>query len=381
MKSLQFTLPWAFLALLAASLSNLPRASQPNATVSNNNGSSNASVSIHETAEKPDVCNDLDDAVRFELNKDYFEKDCPAVNQFLPNGDCDWTNAPQKDDTTCAFFCQVQTTFLPTQEIPIADSYCRGPRLCSISDRIILNVNNEWSGTPTEAQALEEGVSAGFDNTTGMKTVVAGPGQITLGQGECGYFTWIGTKRSVCGSLTEATRHEHDPEYPGGPPTCLEPAATRSYCTETLYGGRGDDPTKFGKTVFVRVDCATRAPLPAEMQDPLFGFDGVALAPDRLEVVLQSWVRATCRLKDHALWDSYEIHGRGFRDDKLGAYGRGLLSKLRSCCAGTVTAWKFYYTPDDNDYDWKATGNVGPFGTQCPGVALMGIGANDQDSC
>ncbi|KAI0195194.1 hypothetical protein EV127DRAFT_477719 [Xylaria flabelliformis] len=321
-----------------------------------------------------DPCSGMGNAT-YELGKEYFEADCPAINDLLPDGTCDWTQK-QPDQTLCAEYCQVRTTFLPMQEVPIPNTYCRGPRRCSIEAGRTLQVNSSWSGTDAEMSALKHGVSGGFNPD--VETITAGAGDVTIGDGECGYFTWIGTKKTVCGSLTKATRHE---PANGGSPYCHGPAeTTANYCVDSMTSGPLLNPSANGHTVFVRIDCGTRAALPVEKQDALFKYDGVALPANKLDEVLQGWVRAKCSLTDNFLWLSFVMHGRGLKDADLGTSGSNLLGQLRSCHAA-VTDWKFDYTPTDNNFDWKASGSVDTFSLQCPGIAIKAVGANDRDGC
>ncbi|KAI0096602.1 hypothetical protein GGR51DRAFT_567102 [Nemania sp. FL0031] len=344
-----------------------------NTTVSNSN-SNTSSVALPEWLEAVDPCSGSNTAA-FEFGKEYDEAECPAINSFLPDGECDWA-MKQSEQTKCGCFCQVRTTFYPAEEVPIPNTYCRGPRRCSIPAGRTLQVVAWWSGSDAAASALKHGVSGGFDPT--QQLVAAGAGDVTIGEGECGYFTWIGTRKEVCGSLTLANRH--DPP-PGGLPYCQGPATTTAnYCANETYGGPLRDVSQFGHTVFVRIDCDSRVALPADAQDPLFQYDGVALGADRLDQVLQDWVTTTCTVKDDFLYATFSMRGRGLRDADLGASGIHLLEHMRACRAA-VTGWTFDYTPDDNEFDWRATGTVDPFDIRCPGDALLAVGADYRDGC
>lgn len=87
------------------------------------------------------------------------------------------------------------TTFFPNEEIPIPNTYCRGPRRCSIPSGRTLQVDSVWSGTEAADSALKHGVSGGFD--PGLHTAVAAASDVTIAEGECGYFTWIGIRKEV----------------------------------------------------------------------------------------------------------------------------------------------------------------------------------------
>ncbi|KAI0448212.1 hypothetical protein F4803DRAFT_545736 [Xylaria telfairii] len=362
------TLAWALVVGVSTS-SATPVGSNGNNSIGNaNNGPTTKQLNTI------DPCTGVGGA-NYELNKEYDEADCPAINEFLPDGACDWTKK-QSNETLCAEYCQVRTTFLPTQEVPIPNTYCRGPRRCNIEAGRTMLIDGSWSGLDTDLWALQNGISGGFDPS--VQSITIGAGDVTIGDGECGYFTWIGTKKVICGSLTKANRH--DPEN-GGTPYCHGPSeTTANYCVNAVVSGPLTDPSADGHTVFVRIDCETRAALPVENQDVLFKYDGVALPADKLDGILQGWVSAKCSLDDHFLWQSFVMHGRGLKDADLGGFGSHLLEKMRSCHAD-VTGWKFDYTPTDNDYDWMASGSVDPFDWQCPGVALKAVGANNMDGC
>ncbi|KAI1149126.1 hypothetical protein F4825DRAFT_66823 [Nemania diffusa] len=370
---------WALVVQISKSLRTPLSASSDVHIHAYRNISANTSISnggdpvTPQWLETGDPCNGT---ATFELGKEYYEAECPAINQFLPDGTCDWA-MKQTEDTNCSFFCQVRTTFVPTEEVPIPNTYCRGPRRCSIPPGLTVQVASSWSGADAATSALEHGVSGGFDPS--QQTVVVDGADVTIGEGECGYFTWIGTRKEVCGSLTLATRHE--PLVSGGTPYCQSPSSTTgNYCADETYGGPSRNPSAYGHTVFVRIDCGTRLALPASAQDPLFQYAGVALDSVRLDRVLQDWVSTTCILKENFFYSSCSMHGRGLRDDDLGSSGIHLLEKMRACRAA-VTGWTFHYTPDDNKFDWMASFSVDEFDTVCPGNALTAIGANSRDLC
>ncbi|KAI0418956.1 hypothetical protein F5X98DRAFT_336801 [Xylaria grammica] len=306
---------------------------------------------------------DPDDPCRsaeHELGREYGETECPATHGFLADGSCDWTTA-QPGRMGCAVFCQVRmlkrlfflsrldkypstftpksvgpatssirdilkhpllagwdwrvwvldcaltrtrgTTFLPTREVPIQNTFCRGPGVCA-APRTVLQVDSWWSGTEAATSALADGVSGGFDAGLRAVALTTRPKDaVALGEGECGYYTWIGTKKSVCGTLTEATAAFSSD---GQTQFCAAPAKTTTdLCAESI--AQNDAEEASGTPVFVRVDCASRTALPGEVQHPLFRFADVALSPSRLEQTLRAWEH---KPEDGFLWSSFGVDAR-----------------------------------------------------------------------
>ncbi|KAI1262070.1 hypothetical protein F5Y18DRAFT_187519 [Xylariaceae sp. FL1019] len=250
------------------------------------------------------------------------------------------------------------------QEFPIPHTYCRGPKTCSVGETMGSDVGIQYDGAQEYQGAFEDGISGGF---FGRKENVHMKGaSVDVKEGQCGYFAWIGTKREVCGSLTEPV----DPGHCTGPKK-----TTQNVCVEDMFSGPLGMPDNYAATVFVYLDCNTRLPLPADQQSYLFSYDGVAFDTNLLDTRLQADVATECTMKNNFLWYAWSMKGRGLKDDKLGPSGSGLLANIRHCGVD-ITGWTFKYTPDDYNYDWHASGNISPFTMACPGKALKETGAN-----
>ncbi|KAI2624446.1 hypothetical protein GGS21DRAFT_493851 [Xylaria nigripes] len=303
------------------------------------------------------------------LDQDYYQADCPAELDLLPDGTCEYSKNAFQDG--CFSFCQIRTAFHIMQEIPIPNTYCRGPRPCTIPNDATMPISL-WSGDRGIENALDRGVSGGFQAT---RTVPVGPATFNLGENECGYFTFIGTRKTVCGSLTETYADEDQS-------ICRAPTQTTpNYCADTVWVGTdANEAGCFGQSVFVRLDCGTRLPLPLEQQDERYRGKDVAMPPEQLDPILQSWVHTECKIWDHFLWYDWKIKGRGLKDDILGAYGKNLLRDMRDRLS-TVTRWTFEYTPNDSEYDWYASGSIDAIDSSVPKWALLDMGANDAGGC
>ncbi|KAI0595108.1 hypothetical protein F4775DRAFT_595597 [Biscogniauxia sp. FL1348] len=338
---------------------------------------SSSNINSH-TIMKRDPCNGL--GADYEIGRTYTQVECPALQETMIDGSCDYTKR-QAHDTQCAFFCQdipvinppppliLATKFDYMTEQPLDHTYCRGPRTCMINQDKTVYSGWQWSGSDTERWALEQGVSGGFSGA--VHTLMAGPGSIPIAENECGYFTYIGVQKTVCGTLTTAGLKTTDANNTSW---CLAPATTTpSVCVSDVRtpAGGADPPT--GTTVFVRVDCGTRAPL-AERQDGAYG--PARMDAGALDGVLQGWVATSCDVWYKFFFNEFDVRGRGFKDELLGPAldGAGLRDRINHC--GDVTNWGFEYTPDDPDYDWYAWGRT-PIGTRsCIGSAVVDIGGS-----
>ncbi|KAI1332284.1 hypothetical protein F5Y16DRAFT_173742 [Xylariaceae sp. FL0255] len=310
-----------------------------------------------------------------QLNVTYGQTDCPMINQFGPNGDCTWVEEDPTNPNNCTFYCQVRTNFYPMAEEPIDFTYCRGPNRCwfpngthtGLSGFTYDDLSDQWRG------ALNAGITGGF---RGVELNLSFPeGDVTIANGQCGYFTWIGTEKDVCGSMTVPTGYLDE--------DCSGPSnTTANYCVKDVLATPQGDPSAFGRSVFVYLDCDTRLPLSADQQDPIFQqYPDIAMDTNDLDSVLQDWVVAECTNTGDFLYNSFTIKGRGFKDSLLGSYGSGLLDALRHCGDDDPTQWKFEYTPTDGTYDWVASGIVSEFSTNCPGDAVLAIGGNNRAGC
>ncbi|KAI5917745.1 hypothetical protein F4810DRAFT_716141 [Camillea tinctor] len=323
---------------------------------------------------KRDPCNGF--GADFEIGKTYTQADCPALQEFDINGDCDYTKN-QAYGTECTFFCQKTTEFLYMVEKPLDHTYCRGPRTCMIKQDKPVDTGFQYTGSKEWNWALQNGISGGFDGNT--HSIMGGPGEIPIAVDECGYFTYIGVQKSVCGTLTAAVKtiDENNTAH------CIGPVTTTSPVCVTDVRKPSDYPNSplTGQTVFVRIDCGTRMPL-SDRQDPSYAPNsGARLDGPTLDAALQSWVRTRCRVDYKFLFNSFDVRGRGYKDALLGGGsdpGSGLRAAISGC--GDVTGWGFEYTPNDPDYDWHAWGRT-PIGTKsCVGSAVKKVGG-EADGC
>ncbi|KAI1504090.1 hypothetical protein F5X99DRAFT_424618 [Biscogniauxia marginata] len=326
---------------------------------------------IHSIA-KRDPCNGF--GASPELGVTYRQADCPALQEFLPDGACDYTKR-QVHDTQCAFFCQVGTTFEYMTEKPLENTYCRGPRTCMINQDKLVYTGYEWGGSGSWAWAFDHGISGGFNGAA--NPIMAGPGEIPIADNECGYFTYVGIQKTVCGTLTEAQKHtDENGTY------CVDPQTTTgNVCVSDIATSSGNphSPPQ-GHTVFVRTDCATREPLDAARQDPVYRRGSARMEAGALDAALQAWVRTSCNVYYKFLFNAFDVRGRGFKDALVGPAldGGDLKRHIQHC--GEVTSWGFEYTPNDPDYDWHAWGRT-PIGTKsCIGSAVEAVGGT-ADNC
>jgi hypothetical protein len=141
---------------------------------------------------------------------------------------------------------------------------------------------------------------------------------------------------------------------------------------------RNPDGSSDGDTIFVRTDCATREPLPNDRQDPIYQKPGVPLDRGTLKSILESWQDNSCDVSYKFLFDQFEIRGKVWEGNELGANGEGLLKQLRGC--GDLTEWHFEWTPNDVTYEWYASGHL-PIGTKnCVGNAVHTAGGPGADT-
>lgn len=135
---------------------------------------------------------------------------------------------------------------------------------------------------------------------------------------------------------------------------------------------RNADGTADGDTIFVRTDCATRAPLPNDQQDPVYQNPGVPLDRGVLAAIIGGWQNDTCDASYKFLFDSFEVKEIKWPSNELGTNGEGLEQQIKGC--GDLTGWKFQWTPNDAEWEWSASGNL-PIGTKaCVGRAVKTAG-------
>jgi hypothetical protein len=147
------------------------------------------------------------------------------------------------------------------------------------------------------------GITGGYsDDTDGYTYSVSR--SVTLGENECGYFTFIPIKRETCGTRTSAqlqnlkSNDRRDcvndvhtwanvcaedqqfwprlnwPDWLDGLPTWMKPEAVMR-----------------GETVLVRTSCSDRRRLPLDRQDEAYRHPGVALDQGLCQSLSEAWVK------------------------------------------------------------------------------------------
>lgn len=120
MRSLNYALLWALVIRSSLAFPTLSptssgvnsgihanfHATTTNTIVNSSYSGSNNSAITPQWFEAGDPCSGMG-TTTFELGQEYHEAECPAINQLLEDGTCDWT-MKQSDQTKCAYFCQVR---------------------------------------------------------------------------------------------------------------------------------------------------------------------------------------------------------------------------------------------------------------------------------
>ncbi|KAJ5528837.1 hypothetical protein N7527_002230 [Penicillium freii] len=212
------------------------------------------------TIARRDVCDGIDDMP--VLYHNYLTDVCPPKYLNSVEGVCDHVNY---QSNSCVAFCQLGTRFVYGREFPLG-AWCNGPP-CKIGQ---FTKHMTWSVDmkPQFGKGLNDGISGGWQSKL---TAEVGPRGMSyerpLNAGQCGYWTWVSIKRTVCGTMsyqqTEADR-------------CVDTINTiENYCVDDLR--RYPDGTVDGATIFVYTDCTTRLPLPMHQQTSIYRLPGVAL--------------------------------------------------------------------------------------------------------
>jgi hypothetical protein len=155
-----------------------------------------------------------------------------------------------------------------------------------------------------------------------------------------------------------------------------------NYCAEEVWMRDGQPD---GVVIFVKIDCVNRQPLPLDQQDPVYQQPGVPLDRGSYQALMDSWPDNSCM---H--WEvttslgeatAFEIHGKNFDADLLGANGELLIAKLQACGPESCTL-AFNPTPEDENWDWKATGCIPLTASAgCIGDAVLAVGGRTSDGC
>ncbi|PKS11137.1 hypothetical protein jhhlp_002898 [Lomentospora prolificans] len=214
-----------------------------------------------------------------ELYHEYRTDVCPPRNRLDSDGSCpfeDGIDGPSLKDLRCAKYCEIRTNFFWGREQPFANTYCHGPLSCTITETktrtVTWNVGGSLSTKVHDALTL--GISGSYSQAEADAWARAF--SIKLEEGQCGYFTFVPIIHDSCGSLTEGPA-DNTPGFPRA--ICSNDrnkwSTTGNFCQSQLK--RHSDGTVDGDTIFVRTDCSTRAPLPADKQDDIYKRPGVAL--------------------------------------------------------------------------------------------------------
>ncbi|OIW31241.1 hypothetical protein CONLIGDRAFT_643245 [Coniochaeta ligniaria NRRL 30616] len=308
------------------------------------------------------------------LYHQYNDEECPAMLHKQDDGYCEFWDTPATEG--CASFCQTNTTFTRAQEAPFPMSECHWPAECTLSKDQSASWNWGFTVSPKVGKALKLGVSGGYGESYGTSTGFSW--KFTPAPHECGYFTYVPTKKTSCGQLVQAEN-----TWWWWFRYCYDPVAFETYCAEQTWKVDGQPD---GVVIFVKIDCVTRAPMPMDQQDPIYGLPGVALDRGVLSTTMSGWVKNTCRTRytgtDLGFQYGYEIRGKNFAQGPLGANGEHLKEKIDACGLPSGCDFSFLLTPDNPDFDWVVTGCMPLTGKpSCIGNAIMAVGGTTRDQC
>jgi hypothetical protein len=80
----------------------------------------------------------------------------------------------------------------------------------------------------------------------------------------------------------------------------------------------------------------------------------------------------SCDVSYEFLYDTFEVRGKNWVGNSLGANGEGLEAQIKGC--GALTDWSFQWRETDPTYQWYASGNL-PIGVKnCVGRAVTTAG-------
>jgi hypothetical protein len=148
----------------------------------------------HVLADANNVC-DWKDAEPI-MYVEYHDDSCLPPNRLFPDGRCEpriagWLLGPN----LCDSFCQIRTNYYYGPEAPLQDGYCHGPGRCTVSNTKRVGLSWKLKINPNlNIGSLKAGINGSFaDDTAGYTQTVSR--SVTLGQNECGCFTFIPVKR------------------------------------------------------------------------------------------------------------------------------------------------------------------------------------------
>ncbi|KUJ17615.1 uncharacterized protein LY89DRAFT_733454 [Mollisia scopiformis] len=216
------------------------------------------------------------------LYHEYLGDVCPPINIISSNGDCSGLDPSGND---CASFCQVRTNFVYDTEVPFDNTYCHGPFTCGITETKSVTLTYSTNIGIQDLKALSVGVTGGF--SYGTITATARTYSINLPPGSCGYFTFVPVRKDTCGTMTTAPVEWMDMGGIVPVPYCGVSTDIGNYCASEAR--KNSDGTVDGETIFVKTDCNTREPLPADEQDPVYQNPGVPMDRGVLTTMILSW--------------------------------------------------------------------------------------------
>ncbi|KAL9594699.1 MAG: hypothetical protein Q9219_006884 [cf. Caloplaca sp. 3 TL-2023] len=176
----------------------------------------------------------------------------------------------------CAGFCELSTTYSYGKEsIFLANPYCHGygdkGASCTITDTQTTTVGRTFGGSIDgtfngKIGSIKAGISGSY--TQSWAQAHAQAKSVTLGKGECGYWTFLPIVKTTWKTTRDVCIKQGNKEVPESKDGYNVP--------------RGD-------TIFVRTDCGNRRPLPMDVQDPAYNHPGVPLDRGDYEAVSATW--------------------------------------------------------------------------------------------
>lgn len=183
---------------------------------------------------------------------------------------------PKPDDKgACTSYCEVKVYFTHGREVPWDLTPCQGTE-CSIKKGQTVSATKTWEINGSVGLEVSKSALMGafnFGSSYSYSTSVSYSQEFelkeTLGDNECGYWTWVPTfvtyvankihgnplltNTRSCGTLT--TTSSHDTSDLGAPATCNmeERREVHNWCNTTL--AKSSDKSGFGQNIFVYTNC------------------------------------------------------------------------------------------------------------------------------
>ncbi|KAK0108563.1 hypothetical protein ONS95_003361 [Cadophora gregata] len=122
---------------------------------------------------------------------------------------------PKPDDKgACSSYCEVKVYFTHGREVPYDATPCEGTE-CAIKKGKTVSTTNTWEingtvGIEASKSALMGAFSIGgsYSYSTTVSYSEEAESKETLDDGECGYWTWVPTFVTSCGTLTTTSSHD-----------------------------------------------------------------------------------------------------------------------------------------------------------------------------